>query len=56
MTLAINEVKKHNVSHKVHEYSHDDASASYGLEAAEKLGVSADRVCKPLASFPSRPY
>jgi Cys-tRNA(Pro)/Cys-tRNA(Cys) deacylase len=48
MTPAINEVKKHKVSHKVHEYSHDDASASYGLEAAEKMGVSADRVFKTL--------
>jgi hypothetical protein len=28
---AINEVKKLNVSHKVHEYSHDDASESYDL-------------------------
>jgi hypothetical protein len=35
MMPAINDVKKnnisHNVSHKVHEYSHDDASESYGL-------------------------
>ena len=48
MTPAINEVKKHKVSHKVHEYSHDDASESYGLETAEKMGVSADRVFKTL--------
>lgn len=34
--------------HKVHEYDHDSSSESYGLEAAEKLGVAADRVFKTL--------
>jgi Cys-tRNA(Pro)/Cys-tRNA(Cys) deacylase len=48
MTPAINIVKKHNIVHQVHEYSHDPACESYGLEAAEKLGVPASRVFKTL--------
>jgi Cys-tRNA(Pro)/Cys-tRNA(Cys) deacylase len=31
-----------------HEYVHDPAAASFGLEAAEALGVEADRVYKTL--------
>lgn len=48
MTPGINVAKKAKVSHKVHEYSHEASSESYGLEAAEKLGVSEDRVFKTL--------
>ncbi len=48
MTPGINAARKHNVSHKVHEYSHDAAAESYGLEAAEKLGVAPERVFKTL--------
>lgn len=32
----------------VHEYAHDPKAPSYGLEAAEKLGVDPDRVLKTL--------
>jgi Cys-tRNA(Pro)/Cys-tRNA(Cys) deacylase len=32
------------------EYSHDPAAASYGLEAAEKLGVAAEQVFKTLVA------
>lgn len=32
----------------VHAYDHDPAAASYGLEAAEALGVESDRVFKTL--------
>jgi Cys-tRNA(Pro)/Cys-tRNA(Cys) deacylase len=48
MTPAINLLKKHKVSHQVHSYSHEPGSAGYGLEAAEKLGIEADRVFKTL--------
>jgi len=48
MTPAINEAKKRNVLHKLHEYSHDESSESYGLEAVEKMGVPAERVYKTL--------
>lgn len=48
MTPAINVAKKHKVTHTIHEYRHDAASESYGLEAAEKLGVQGERVFKTL--------
>lgn len=48
MTPAINLARKSKISHKVHEYTHDASTESYGLEAAEKLGVPADRVFKTL--------
>jgi len=50
MTPAINEAKKRKISFKVHQYDHDPAHDSYGLEAAEKIGVSADRVFKTLVA------
>ena len=48
MTPGIELAKKAKLSHKVHEYSHDSSSDSYGLEAAEKLGVPAGQVFKTL--------
>jgi Cys-tRNA(Pro)/Cys-tRNA(Cys) deacylase len=48
MTPAIELVKKRAVSHQLHQYQHDAAAASYGLEAAEKLGVSPRQVFKTL--------
>ncbi len=48
MTPAINVAKKNRVNHRVHEYHHDASSESYGLEAAEKLGVPEERVFKTL--------
>ncbi|ACL73805.1 Cys-tRNA(Pro) deacylase [Thioalkalivibrio sulfidiphilus] len=48
MTPGINVAKKAGVAHTVHEYAHDPASESYGLEAAEKLGLPPERVFKTL--------
>ncbi len=48
MTPAINIVKKIKISYKVHEYTHDSSRESYGLEAAEKLGIDEFRVFKTL--------
>lgn len=48
MTPGINVAKKNKVAYTVHEYAHDSASESYGLEAAEKLGVAPQRVFKTL--------
>jgi Cys-tRNA(Pro)/Cys-tRNA(Cys) deacylase len=48
MTPAINAVKKHKISHKVHEYTHDESSQSYGQEAAEKMGIPEERIFKTL--------
>ena len=48
MTPAINVAKKANITHRIHEYSHDPNCESYGLEAVEKLGLEASRVFKTL--------
>lgn len=48
MTPAIVLLEKKAISHTVHSYSHDPRAASYGLEAAEKLGLPAERVFKTL--------
>lgn len=48
MTPAINLARKSQIPHRVHEYVHDASTESYGLEAAEKMGVPADRVFKTL--------
>jgi Cys-tRNA(Pro)/Cys-tRNA(Cys) deacylase len=47
-TPALVAVERAGVEHRVHEYAHDPAAASYGLEAAEKLGVDPARVLKTL--------
>jgi Cys-tRNA(Pro)/Cys-tRNA(Cys) deacylase len=48
MTPGINVAKKKGVPYQVHEYIHDKDNECYGLEAAEKLGVSQQRVFKTL--------
>jgi Cys-tRNA(Pro)/Cys-tRNA(Cys) deacylase len=48
MTPGINVAKQAGVAYQVHEYAHDPSSQSYGLEAAEKLGVPAEQVFKTL--------
>jgi len=48
MTPAVAAAKKAGIPFRLHEYEHDPAAASYGEEAASKLGISADRVFKTL--------
>ena len=48
MTPALDLLKKHRAEHRVHSYEHDHKSASYGLEAAEKLGLDPQQVFKTL--------
>ena len=48
MTPALDLLKKHRAEHRVHSYEHDPKSASYGLEAAEKLGLDPQQVFKTL--------
>ncbi len=48
MTPAINTAKKANIKYTIHEYKHDPHTDSYGSEAAEALGVEAERVFKTL--------
>lgn len=50
MTPAINAAKQAGIAHGIHEYTHDPKAESYGLEAAEKLGVAAERVFKTLVA------
>lgn len=49
MTPAIVAARRAQIPFSVHDYVHDSASGSYGLEAAEKLGVEPARVFKTLA-------
>lgn len=48
MTPAIVAAKRAKISYDVHEYEHDASAQSYGLEAADKLGLDPDRVFKTL--------
>ena len=48
MTPAIELLKKCQVPHEVLSYHHDPKAASYGLEAAEKLGLAPETVFKTL--------
>ena len=48
MTPAIQLLRRRKIAHSVHEYEHDESAESFGLEAAEKLGVDPDRMFKTL--------
>ena len=48
MTPGIETVKKAKVPYTLHEYDHDPSCTSFGLEAAEKLGIPAERIFKTL--------
>lgn len=50
MTPAILVVRKAGVQHEVLEYVHDPEAASYGLEAAEALGLDPASVFKTLVA------
>ena len=43
-------VARAGVEHRIHEYDHDPAAPSYGLEAAERLGVDPAGVFKTLVA------
>ncbi len=48
MTPAINCAKKAKIRYQTHSYVHDASTSSYGEEAAEAMGVPAERVFKTL--------
>jgi Cys-tRNA(Pro)/Cys-tRNA(Cys) deacylase len=48
LTPAVNSAKKAKIEFNLHQYQHDSGHTSYGLEAAEKLAVEAERVFKTL--------
>lgn len=49
-TAALDVLASHGIAHTVRAYDHDPTVASFGLEAAEKLGVEPDRVFKTLVA------
>ncbi|MFL6075073.1 MAG: Cys-tRNA(Pro) deacylase [Mycobacteriales bacterium] len=49
-TPAIQALTRAKIPFTVHEYAHDPAHPSYGVEAAEALGVVPDRVFKTLVT------
>ena len=56
-TPALVALERAGVAYRVHEYLHDPTATSYGLEAAEKLGVEAARVFKTLlVDIDGRPH
>lgn len=48
MTPALDLLKKVRAEHQVHNYEHDPKAPSYGLEAAQKLGLAPAQVFKTL--------
>jgi len=48
MTPAINTATRAKIDFRIHEYDHDHRWASYGEEAAAKMGIDPDRVYKTL--------
>ena len=48
MTPAVVAAQRAGIPFTLHEYEHDPAASSYGLEAAEKTGVDPGRVFKTL--------
>jgi Cys-tRNA(Pro)/Cys-tRNA(Cys) deacylase len=47
-TPAIAAAEQAKIAYSVHEYEHDPKANSYGLEAAERMGVDPSRVFKTL--------
>lgn len=50
MTPAIKLLESQEIRFTLHTYEHDEAAEQFGLEAAEKLGVPAERVFKTLVA------
>ncbi len=48
MTPAVVAAERAGIAFTLHSYEHDPKAPSYGLEAAERLGVDPDRVFKTL--------
>lgn len=48
MTPGIELVKTAGIFYDIHEYEHEAANTSFGLEAVEKMGVDAMRIFKTL--------
>ena len=49
-TPAVAAAERAGIGFRLHEYAHDPRTASYGLEAVEKLGLDAEQVFKTLVA------
>lgn len=56
MTPACKILKLNKIEYSVHEYEHDSSAKSFGLEAAEKLGLSVNEVFKTLLVTDDKNY
>ncbi|WP_441373593.1 Cys-tRNA(Pro) deacylase [Acinetobacter lwoffii] len=56
MTPACKLLKANKIEYSIHEYEHDANAKSFGLEAAEKLGLSVEEVFKTLLVTDEKQY
>ena len=56
MTPACKILKSNKIEYSIHEYEHDQNAKSFGLEAAEKLGLNVEEVFKTLMVTDDKTY
>ncbi len=56
MTPACKILKSNKIEYSIHEYEHDTNAKSFGLEAAEKLGLDVHEVFKTLMVTDDKTY
>ncbi len=56
MTPACKILKSNKIEYSIHEYEHDTNAKSFGLEAAEKLGLDVHEVFKTLMVTDDKAY
>ena len=56
MTPASKLLKAQKIEFSIHEYEHDPEAKSFGLEAAEKLGLQVEEVFKTLMVTDDKNY
>lgn len=56
MTPACKLLKASKIEYSIHEYKHDANAKSFGLEAAEKLGLAVEEVFKTLLVTDEKQY